>query len=426
MNDPSLPRESSPQAVEFVMACHPIFSRDMDVFAHELLFRHCADDDSAGIRDFAAATNQVIADGFSLASSRLGVRGRLTVNVGADNILSGNVRALPPGRVLLEVPGDVSTSELLLAACRELKAAGYAFLVDNYRPDAGGVAELLQLADYLKIPVDAADGQTVARLRKSVGGWQGKLIASKVESWEAFEGCKFLGFDYFQGFFFSYPANMVGRKIPSHKTARLNLLRLLADDDIELSRLVEVIGTDPALGIRLLQFANSAAFSLGDRVDSLGRAAALVGLNTLRKWAMAVALSDVDPSGKGQELSYRTLHCAMFLSRLADAGPAGGPDRETLYLLGLLNKIDALLGMPMKDIVSSMPLTASVRKALARDPKESLATYLQLADAIWKNEWDEARPLLRELAIPLSKAAQSYMLAGEDTGELLRSLSNAA
>lgn len=414
--------DADSSAVDFVMASQPIFTRDMGVFAHELLFRHCRGDECAVITDYDDATNKIIADGFSLASSRLGKKGRLSVNVGYDNIMSKYVLALPPERVLLEVPGNAPAQPGFLAACRELKKAGYCFLVDNYTADSPGVRELMGIADYLKVPVDGMDGQAVARIRKSIAGYGGGLIASRVESWEAFEGCKFLGFDYFQGFFFSYPQDMVGRKISSHKTARLNLIRLLSDEDADLARIVEVISTDQALSVRLLHFVNSAAFSLGNRVDSLARAASLVGLDTLKKWAMTAALSDLDPSDKGLELSYRTMHGAIFLSMLASKDVPGGADAETLYLLGLLNNVDALLGMKMKEVVDAMPLKATVKRALVRDGREPLTRFLSLLDSVWRNQWSEARSQLGDVGGALPKAAQLFMRAGEATGELMASL----
>ena len=69
-------------AHDFVVASQPIFSKNLDIFAHELLFRKCSDDDVAVISDFDDATNQMIADGFSLATKRLGPTGRVSVNVG--------------------------------------------------------------------------------------------------------------------------------------------------------------------------------------------------------------------------------------------------------------------------------------------------------------------------------------------------------
>jgi len=58
--------------------------------------------------------------------------------------------------------------------------------------------------------------------------------------------------------FFS-PKDMVGRKISSHKTARLNLMRQLADEDEELLKLEDAVSTDRSLSVRLLHLVNSAA-----------------------------------------------------------------------------------------------------------------------------------------------------------------------
>ncbi len=405
------------------MASQPIFSRDLAVFAHELLFRQCTGDECAVISNYDAATNHIIADGFSLASQRLGQKVKVTVNVGYDNIMSRNVLALPPERVLLEISGDVRATGEFLGAVRELRAAGYNFLVDNYAPDRAGAQELVALADYVKVAIEGLDGQSVALIKKSLAGWGGKLVATRVESWEAYEGCRFLGFDFFQGFFFSYPKDHVGKKISSHKTARLNLLRQLSDEDAKLPRIVEVLSTDQALSVRLLHFVNSAALSLGDRVDSLKRAASLVGLDTLKKWAMTAMLSDLDSSDKGLELSFRAMHGATFLGLLAEKNSPAGLTGETLYLLGLLNNVDALMGMKMKEILDDMPLKASVKTALMRDEKEPLTRFLRLLDAISRNDWIEAQSLLQAIGIPLPKAAKLYMQAGRDAGELMQSLS---
>lgn len=413
-----------PCADDYVIASHPIFTRDMGVLAHELLFRRCTNDECAAIACCDDATNAMIADGFALATGRLGKESLLSVNVGIDNILSRSVRALPPERVLLEVPGNVPAGEKFLGVCAELRAAGYRFVVDGYDPGANGAAALAALASYVKIPVAGADGKAVARVRQSLAGHGCGLIASRVESWEAFEGCKFLGFDYFQGFFFAYPREIVGKKLSSHKLSQLRLQRLLVDKDADMAHIVDVISMDQALTIRLLHFVNSAAFSMGSRVDSLARAAALIGLKTLRKWAMTAILADADASERGQELSYRTLHSAVFLSLLGDRLPPGGPDADTLYLLGLLHNVDAVMGLKMQDIIDEMPLMAVVRKALMRDGDEPLARFILLVDAIWRNDWATAQGYLQTLGVPLPVAAKAYMQAGVVTEQMQAALAS--
>lgn len=413
-------------AHDFVVASQPIFSKSMDVFAHELLFRKCSDDECAMTSDFNDATNQMIADGFTLATKRLGSTGRVSVNVGCENILSKNVLALPAGRVILEIPSDVNPSGEFLAACQDIRGKGYSFLLDNYVPESKVHEQLVPLLDFVKVAITGLDGKGVARVRKSFPGWKGKLVASRIETWEEFEGCKFLGFDYFQGYYFSYPQEIVGKKLSSHKSSRLNLLRVLSDDNADLSRIVNIIASDQALSVRLLHFVNSAAFSLGNRVDSLERAASLVGVNTLKKWAMTAALSDLDTSGKGRELSYRTMHGAFFLGLLAENCNDKRLERDTLSLLGLLSKVDALMGLKMKEVVEDMPLVATVKNALLRDAKEPMSRFVMLLDAIWRNDWNGARALLNGVGVPLSLGAKLYMQAGEQTQELLASFSGAA
>lgn len=80
------------------------------------------------------------------------------------------------------------------------------------------------------------------------------------------------------------------------------------------------------------------------------------------------------------------------------------------------------MGMKMTDIVNEMPLKTGVKKALVRDEREPLTRYLMLLDAIWRNDWSEARAILHEVGVPLPRAAQLYMQAGHNMAELMGAL----
>ncbi|WP_156920939.1 hypothetical protein [Fundidesulfovibrio putealis] len=45
-----------------------------------------------------------------------------------------------------------------------------------------------------------------------------------------------------------------------------------------------------------------------------------------------------------------------------------------------------------------------------------------LLDAIWRNDWSEARAILRDVGVPLPKAAQLSMQAGHNMAELMGAL----
>jgi len=87
--------------------------------------------------------------------------------------------------------------------------------------------------------------------------------------------------------------------------------------------------------------------------------------------------------------------------------------------------VDALMGMKMKEIVDGMPLMAVVKHALVRDVKEPLTRFLNLLDAIWRNDWEQAQGFLRAVGVPLPTAATLYMQAGRDASALMASFSKA-
>ncbi|WP_243310406.1 EAL and HDOD domain-containing protein [Fundidesulfovibrio agrisoli] len=416
MSDVHDPANTDMPAFDFMVARQPIFNRKLETFGYEVLFRTCDGDNCALISNYDEATNRIIADGFALAAKGVRQDQKLTVNVGLENIISRDVLALPAGKVILEVPCTAEASPEFIAACKGLKGAGYVFLLDNFTPEAAeGKAELLRLASFIKVPVGENPGQQMARVRAGLQGWKGKLVASRLETWKAFESCKFQGFDYFQGFFFARPQELTGKRLSTHKLTRLRLLKELADDSADMDAIVRNISTDVALSVRLLHFVNSAAFAMTHRVDTLHRAASLVGTNTLRKWALAAVLSDIDPSDRGRELCYRTLHLANFLSLLGKRAP-GGYTPDKLFLLGLLSHVDAFLGESMRDIVDDMPLSDDLKRALLRDESEPLSRFSVLGDSVRLDAWDTARAQLSGLNIPLPAAADLYMQAGEATG----------
>lgn len=70
----------------------------------------------------------------------------------------------------------------------------------------------------------------------------------------------------------------------------LEVIRLVEDDRSSMSDLARAIMVDPALSARLLKLANSAQYGQTHEVTSLERAAALIGLNTVKLVALGFTL----------------------------------------------------------------------------------------------------------------------------------------
>src|ERR1700678_1432474 len=78
--------------------------------------------------------------------------------------------------------------------------------------------------------------------------------------------------------------------LPPFPAVVSRLLGLLASEDYEIKQLVDLAPADPMFASELLLAANSAKYGLGKEVTSLRHAAALLGRETLRSFAVAVSL----------------------------------------------------------------------------------------------------------------------------------------
>jgi EAL and modified HD-GYP domain-containing signal transduction protein len=391
------------------VARQPIFDAKLNVWGYELLFRHSGDAKTANVTDQNLATSKVIADGFSLALQGLSPGKRVLINFPAKLIADGTALALPKENCVVEILETVKPTPRVLEACSKLKEAGYTLALDDFVGQPG-FEPFLEFADLIKVEILGQTREQIKAITSRFKKTKIKLLAEKVEDKETFEFVKKLGYDYFQGYFFSKPEIVPGRKIASSAMAKIELLKLLNQQDCEFDALSKVIGRDISLSYRLLRFINSSAFSLRYKVESITQAITLLGLRPLKQWAMVVLMSDIDASPRGEVLIYFSLQRARFLEQIQRFMPQRPFQPETMFLLGLFSKLDALLGLPMADILKDMPLDEEVSRALCGIGSEA-QTWLELLDSVERGEWETVQDIIRAYTLPPQGCAVEYMKA---------------
>ncbi len=129
-------------------------------------------------------------------------------------------------------------------------------------------------------------------------------------------------------------------ELPSVAPVAMRVIDMTNDEDVSFRELTDVISTDPALASRLLRLANSAAYSRGQEVTSLDRAANLIGLRTLKMVTLGFTLVDGLGANVASDLSLvwrRSLATAALARRLAAGlGPKAG---EEAFAAGLLSNV---------------------------------------------------------------------------------------
>ena len=124
-------------------------------------------------------------------------------------LLLDYVKLFPADRIAIDVK-DITVGNDLLEAVAALCVQGYTTVLDDFiYQDA--LNPLIELADIIKLDVSKLDHQELDQQVVLLKPTQTKLLAQKIETQDAFNYCKQLGFDYFQGFFFCQPEVVKGQ-----------------------------------------------------------------------------------------------------------------------------------------------------------------------------------------------------------------------
>ncbi len=351
---------SAPERVsgrEIFVGRQPIYNRDLDVIAYELLYRG-GDVEHARITHHDHATHQVIENSvIEIGLEHVSGHVPAFFNVSREFILGDY--PLPPSSVGvgIELLEDMPVDQTLVDAVRRLSRQGYTILLDDFIFH-DSLKPLVDLADIIKIDVLAMDQATTREHVEVLGTYPAKLLAEKVENPECFEYCKELGFDYFQGFFFCKPKIIKGRRTPVDTLTILDLLAQLHAPGMDADALVAVIDRDVGLRFGLLRLLNSEHFHPAATLDSIAQAVTTLGEAAVRNWASVLALSRI--GGKPEQLLVTAIVRGKMCEQLAvDAGAA---QTEAHFLTGVCSLLDAMLDQALPEVVSSLVLPAAVER----------------------------------------------------------------
>jgi c-di-GMP phosphodiesterase len=381
------------------IARQPIFNPKLEVVGYELLFRGHGYAAGALIEDAQRATATVVLNTLTeLDMSRIVADKTAWINVSREFILSDLIQAVPPAVAGLEIPEGEQFDDEMVAALRDLKAAGYRLALDDFRYRPGSEA-VLEMFDVVKLSLPDLGRPQLRELVQRLRSYSGLVLADKLGTRPDHEVCIALGCDLFQGYFFCRPAVVGTRGIAANRLALLQVVAALNDPAVQFSDLENLIARDVALSFRLLRYVNSAFFGLRGDVRSIGQALALLGVDNVRRWATLSTLASVD--NKPTELTLTALIRARFCELAG--GQIGMASSAELFTLGLFSVIDAMMDAPMHDVVASLPLADDIRDALV----QRRGPLGQLLDAVVALEAGDEGPA----GATVRKAGELYLEA---------------
>jgi EAL and modified HD-GYP domain-containing signal transduction protein len=329
------------------------------------------------------------------------------IMIGFDDmsILAGLPQALPAAYGVVHVlPGFRITG--LGNALQGLRREGYQIMVEAI-PGQQLPAEICIQADI--IGFDFSSGRPDPEALDQIEKYPALRLARGVKTLEQFQATRDMGFALFQGAFFKEPECLRDRKLGSNEVARLNLFRLMEKEEVDIKDLAAAIRSDVSVSFRLLSFLNSASFGFRQNIQSIDQAIILLGWLKLKSWLRAVLL--VDMTGKEevpQELAALSLQRGRFFELLATEYDYWGFNPSTLFLVGLFSLMDAILGMPMENVVEMLPLEAKLKVALKRDTDSEYRPLFELLDCLEDADWVELAALTQKLCLDLGSVKEAF------------------
>jgi EAL and modified HD-GYP domain-containing signal transduction protein len=307
---------------------------------------------------------------------------------------------------VVELLETVEPDAATVAACAQLVREGYQLALDDfeYGPEFD---PLLRLAHIVKLDVLDRDADDVRRAADRVRPFDVRLVAERVETEEVRATCVALGFDLFQGYFFSRPETLSARELPPGLTVAIRLFNLARAPDATDDAIEELLAADPSLADALARVARGAVGGPSADAEAPAGTVRRLGHAALARLAALLAVAGAaDEEGAGAELVRISLVRARLCELAAHA--AGRPaDAGDQFLVGLFSRIDAIARVPLADVVDRMDFSAPVRAALVHG-MGPYAETLAAVDAYERGAWADAESLARHAGIEPEHVVELY------------------
>jgi EAL and modified HD-GYP domain-containing signal transduction protein len=261
---------------------------------------------------------------------------------------------------------------------------GYMLAVDGFILDSGNIS-LLDIADIIKIDFTSATIETQAALIRKYKR-KVRFFAHNIETREEYRQASDIGYDLFEGNFFSKPSVVNSKEIEPLDMNLLNIIHVLNAPEPDYIVISNIIEHDLALSYKLLKFVNSAYIASWYRINSIYRAVTYLGTRALRQFVLLIMMKNMNNS-ENAELIRLSLVRGRLMSLLAKE--LGMKETGSEYFFtGMFSLIDVILNKSMESVLKELPILNSVKQALLGADND-MRRMLNFIICYEKAQWDE-------------------------------------
>lgn len=368
---------------EIFVGRQPIYTRDLDVYAYELM-SHSVSEDNGETIEGDMATSQVIINAFMEIGIDKLVGKKIAFITLTEHFLQSDYELpLPTDRVILKIPSYINVTNEVIDGTKRLTDAGFKLALDNYLQHPS-LQPLASMASVIDINVENLTATEIRAHLKILKKLHPIILADHVKDHDTYDICHDVGIDYIQGYFLNRPRIISGESLDSNQMSVINLLSILHNPETDTDTVVDTISKDVALSYKILQLMNSAFFSRSTKIDSIQHATIMLGRKQLSTWASMMALSGMDNKPREQvRISMVRARSCELLSEKANLKPA-----DSFFTVGMFSSLDLLMDRSLEELIAPLPLADNIIAALLNregDLGEAINCTLAQEEGDWMN-----------------------------------------
>ena len=177
------------------------------------------------------------------------------------------------------------------------------------------------------------------------------------------------------------------------KQRLLDLLQQTVDDSNDNSAIEDTFKHAPELSYKLMRLVNSVSVGLRSPIRSLSHALTILGRRQLQRWLQVLLFASHSSHAFSSSLLPMAASRGKLMELLAErhSHDRAWPDRA--FMTGILSLLDALLAMPIAEVIEPLRLPDDVRTALL-EREGPLGHLLRIVEALESNDNVGAAALL--------------------------------
>ena len=355
-----------------LLASQPIYNRQNQIEAVELLYRNDAGESAESVGEYRATSELVFNLCTGVTDQADHYNCDVYINVSADFLLSGAFMPIDPSRVVIELVERITPTPELIRAVHEWHKKGFRFALDDFEFSEAW-RPLLDYASVIKVDLSQFTEDVIVHERSKLLDYPVLWLAERVEEEAQRDRFMELGFDLFQGYFMARPKLIAGRKLDPSGWQLIRVVSLLYQAEPDFDELTEVLSTDPNLSISLIRIVNSPFYRSQTTISSIREVIIRLGIEHLRQWATLISALNASSTEQARLVLVRANACHAMAKRMKNHQI----EPSTAFLTGLLSGVDVMMGIEPAMFLREIKVDESVRQAIT-DYQGPLGKLLKL------------------------------------------------